>query len=312
MFAPRSRVLPRISAVQRVAISPLPEEFETEVASLEAELAAGGGSPLPRSLVRRLLLDTSGYLQGTLLDDADGRWKDRIEAARGRLAAVGCPVPAVETSARYEWARRVLSGVATDPRRHRVTPSDRIDQVLTHRLWGTLIFAVVMVLMFQSVFVWAKPATDAIEWLKSLAGDWLRLHLAEGALRSLLADGLIGGVGMVFAFLPQILLLFAFLALLEDCGYMARAAYLMDRMMARVGLSGKSFIPLLSSFACAVPGIMATRVIENDRDRLTTILVAPLLTCSARLPIYAMLIAAFIPERNYYLLEIGRRSVGRR
>ena len=119
--------------------------------------------------------------------------------------------------------------------------------------------------------------------------------MAEGALRSLLADGLIGGVGTVFAFLPQILVLFGFLALLEDCGYMARAAYLMDRVMAGVGLSGKSFIPLLSSFGCAVPGIMATRVIENDRDRLTTILVAPLLTCSARLPIYAMLIAAFIP-----------------
>ncbi len=115
---------------------------------------------------------------------------------------------------------------------------------------------------------------------------------------------------MVFAFLPQILLLFGFLALLEDCGYMARAAYLMDRLMARVGLSGKSFIPLLSSFGCAVPGIMATRVIENDRDRLTTILVAPLLTCSARLPIYALLIAAFIPERTYYSLELGVGPLG--
>ena len=133
--------------------------------------------------------------------------------------------------------------------------------------------------------------------------------MAEGALRSLLADGLIGGVGTVFAFLPQILMLFGFLALLEDCGYMARAAYLMDRMMAGVGLSGKSFIPLLSSFGCAVPGIMATRVIENDRDRLTTILVAPLLTCSARLPIYAMLIAAFIPELGQLRLRrLGVRS----
>jgi ferrous iron transport protein B len=123
--------------------------------------------------------------------------------------------------------------------------------------------------------------------------------MAEGALRSLLVDGAIHGVGSVLSFLPQILVLFAFIGVLEDCGYMARAAFLMDRLMARVGLSGKSFIPMLSSFACAVPGIMATRVIENPRDRLTTILVTPLLTCSARLPVYALLIAAFIPQQTY-------------
>ncbi len=119
--------------------------------------------------------------------------------------------------------------------------------------------------------------------------------MAEGALRSLLVDGIIGGIGAVVIFLPQIVILFFFLAMLEDCGYLARAAYLMDRLMVRVGLSGKSFIPLLSSFACAVPGVMATRVIENRRDRLTTILVAPLMSCSARLPVYTLMIAAFIP-----------------
>ena len=122
--------------------------------------------------------------------------------------------------------------------------------------------------------------------------------MAAGALRSLLVDGVIGGVGGVLVFLPQILILFLFIAVLEDCGYMARAAYLMDRLMVRVGLSGKSFIPMLSSFACAIPGIMAARVIENERDRLTTILVAPLMTCSARLPVYALLIAAFIPRET--------------
>ena len=122
--------------------------------------------------------------------------------------------------------------------------------------------------------------------------------MAEGALRSLIVDGLIGGVGSVIVFLPQILILFMFIAILEDCGYMARAAYLMDKLMVRVGLSGKSFIPLLSSFACAIPGIMATRVIENRRDRLTTILVAPLMSCSARLPVYTLLIGAFIPGRR--------------
>jgi len=130
-------------------------------------------------------------------------------------------------------------------------------------------------------------------------GHWVEAGLAEGAFRSLLVDGVIGGVGGVITFLPQILMLFLFIAVLEDCGYMARAAFLMDKMMVRVGLNGKSFIPMLASFACAVPGIMAARVIENERDRLTTILVAPLMTCSARLPIFALLIAAFIPAETY-------------
>ena len=137
-----------------------------------------------------------------------------------------------------------------------------------------------------------------MDWISSgfqSLGEAIKSHMAEGALRSLIVDGLIGGVGSVIVFLPQILILFMFIAILEDCGYMARAAYLMDKLMVRVGLSGKSFIPLLSSFACAIPGIMATRVIENRRDRLTTILVAPLMSCSARLPVYTLLIGAFIP-----------------
>ena len=283
--------------------TPLPAAFEAEVTQLEAELA--GGAPenpagqLPRCLVRRLLLDIGGHLQRTLLPATDDRWWRRIEAARARLAAAGCPIPAVETAARYAWAGRVLEGVVVEPGHHRITATDRIDRVLTHRFWGALVFAAVMLVMFQSVFVWARPAMEGIQTVTAAAGGWVAAHMADGALRSLLVDGVIGGTGAVFAFLPQILILFAFLALLEDCGYMARAAYLMDRLMARVGLSGKSFIPLLSSFACAVPGVMATRVVENERDRLTTILVAPLLTCSARLPIYALLIAAFIPEQGY-------------
>ena len=287
-------------------VTPMPEPFEAEVALLKLELAdhpeATPAGPLPHCLVRRLLLDVNGYLQRNLLRDADGHWGRRIEVARRRLADADHPVPMVETIARYDWARRVLEGVVTEPGHYKLTATDHIDRVLTHRLWGTLVFALVMLVMFQSVFVWARPVTEWIETATAFVGGWVTIHMAEGAFRSLLVDGVISGVGAVVAFLPQILILFAFLALLEDCGYMARTAFLMDRLMVRVGLSGKSFIPMLSSFACAVPGIMATRVIENERDRLTTILVMPLLTCSARLPIYTLLIAAFIPEQ-YYLAE---------
>jgi ferrous iron transport protein B len=285
--------------------TPLPEVFENEASILESEF----GGRLPRCLVRRLLLDADGYLQRTLLDETDGGLIERIQAARARLAVVGCPTPDVETTARYDWARRVLGGVVTEPSHYPTTTTDRIDRVLTHRFWGLLIFAVIMLLVFQSVFIGAKPAMEWIEKLTSAVGVWLSARMAEGTLRSLLVDGVIGGVGSVVAFLPQILILFAFLAVLEDCGYMARTAFLMDRIMVRVGLSGKSFIPLLSSFACAVPGIMATRVIEDERDRLTTILVAPLLTCSARLPIYALMIAAFIPAQSYCFGLLGLQGL---
>ena len=193
----------------------------------------------------------------------------------------------------------MLQGVVASPSKYRLTATDRLDHILTHRFWGTLLFAVVMLVMFQSVFVWAQPFKEGIDSALRFLALQTASHLGPGALRSLLVDGVLGGVGGVLTFVPQILVLFLFLGILEDCGYMARAAYLMDALMVRAGLSGKSFVPLLSSFACAVPGIMATRVIENERDRLTTILVAPLMTCSARLPIYALLIAAFIPDSGY-------------
>jgi ferrous iron transport protein B len=220
--------------------------------------------------------------------------------ARARLAAAGCPAPAIEAMSRYSWVERVLDGVVSRPTARPASWTDRIDRVLTHKLWGTLCFALAMLFVFQAIFIWADlgPMTwidEAFGWL----GSQVEARMAEGALRSLIVDGVIAGVGGVVIFLPQILMLFFFIAILEDCGYMARAAYLMDKLMVRVGLSGKSFIPLLSSFACAIPGIMATRVIENRRDRLTTILVAPLMSCSARLPVYTILIAAFIPERSW-------------
>ncbi|MGO8688899.1 MAG: ferrous iron transport protein B [Thermoguttaceae bacterium] len=276
-----------------------PEAFEQEVARLEAvPLAAGADGPLPRSLVRRLLLDSNGYLQRALLSDDDEAQR-RLSEARGRLARAGCCVPAVETEVRYRWARATLDGVMTEPRRFQLTAGDRADRLLTHRVWGLVVFALLMLAVFQAIFVWAQPASDAINLAAAGVGGWVSGAMSEGPLRSLLVDGVIGGVGSVLAFLPQILLLFFFIAVLEDCGYMARAACLMDRLMSRVGLSGRSFIPMLSSCACAVPGVMAARVIENERDRLTTILVAPLMTCSARLQVYVLLIAAFIPAREY-------------
>jgi ferrous iron transport protein B len=291
---------------QRRIASPFPPVFIAEVKALAAKASGDDGTVLPHYLVERMILDTSGYLFKSGLPGINGKLCDDVQAARGRLAAAGCPVPAIESIARYGWAAQVLAGVVIRPANRPVTVSDRIDRVLTHRIWGTLVFLAVMLLMFQAVFFVAKPASEAIDWLNSMLSNAVTEVVPEGMLRSLLINGVIGGVGGVLVFLPQIFTLFFFIALLEDCGYMARAAYLMDKLMSRIGLSGKSFIPLLSSFACAVPGIMATRVIENRRDRLVTILVAPLMSCSARLPVYTLLIGAFVPNLT---IGIGRLAI---
>ena len=171
----------------------------------------------------------------------------------------------------------------------------RLDGVLLHPVAGPIILAAIMFLMFQAVFTWSAVPADALEAATLDLGNAIGNALPEGWLRSLIIDGVFAGVGAVIVFLPQILILFAFILVLESTGYMVRAAFIMDRLMSGAGLSGRSFIPLLSSFACAVPGIMATRTIDDPRDRLTTILVAPLMTCSARLPVYTLIIAAFIP-----------------
>ncbi len=179
---------------------------------------------------------------------------------------------------------------------HRAT--EKIDAIVLHPVWGLIILAVLMFCVFQAVFSWAKWPMDTIkysvEWVAALIGT----TLPPGMLNNLLVDGIMGGVGAVLVFLPQILILFFFILALEDSGYLPRAAFLLDHLMGRVGLSGRAFIPLLSSFACAIPGIMATRTIQNPRDRLTTIMIAPLMTCSARLPVYALIIAAFIPDKT--------------
>ena len=289
--------------------SPFPQPFQNEVERVAEALTARGPIDAPRYLVERLLLDSTGYVESRLVPDAADPVHGILREARQRLAAAGLPVPAVEAMARYAWVAKILGGIVTRPHVRPATLSDRLDRVLTHRVWGSLLFAALMLALFQAMFRWSQPAIDLIDVGVSRLGGWVSLRMSEGPLRSLLVDGVIGGVGSVLVFLPQILLLFGFVAILEDCGYMARAAYLMDRLMVRFGLSGKSFIPLLSSFACAIPGVMATRVIENRRDRLTTILIAPLMSCSARLPVYGLLIAAFIPDRSYAWGVIDLRGV---
>ncbi|MGL4424506.1 MAG: ferrous iron transport protein B, partial [Gemmataceae bacterium] len=272
---------------------PLPVAFHAQFASLRRFVP-----DTAEYLLQRALLDDGGYCEKVLLTTATNpeTIRAKLQKAREELELLGLRVATLEAKSRYSWLRERLAPTLSRPNLPPVTFSDRMDRILTHRLWGMLFFFVVMFLMFQSIFKFAEPIKDVLtagqEGLAGLVGD----PLPTGPLRSLLVDGIIGGVGGVLIFLPQILILFAFIAVLEDCGYMARAAFLMDRVMARCGLSGKSFIPLLSSVACAVPGVMATRVIENRRDRLATILVAPLMSCSARLPVYMLFIGAFLKD----------------
>jgi len=235
--------------------------------------------------------------------------RDRVLGAAGgsparppdlarHLAAIDASRPAVarDAIARYAWIDDVVADVVRRSPPQRRPLAHTIDGVLTHRLWGTLVFALVMLGLFTSIFRLAAPAMDLISASMDAIAAWAESLLPEGALRSLFVDGVLAGVGGVVVFLPQIALLFLFIALLEGCGYLSRAAFLMDRLLVGAGLSGKSFIPLLSSFACAIPGIMAARTIENRRDRLLTILVAPLMSCSARLPVYLLLCGAFVPD----------------
>ena len=199
----------------------------------------------------------------------------------------------------HQETRRLLAAAVNMPD-HAVRIDDTLDRWLLHPVFGLLALAVVMFLIFQAVYAWATPMMDGIEAITGWVGELVGGALPEGPLNSLLVDGIIAGLGGVIVFLPQILILFAFILALEESGYLPRAAFLLDRMMASAGLSGRSFIPLLSSFACAIPGIMATRSIQDPRDRLATILVAPLMTCSARLPVYALLIGAFIPSQKVW------------
>ncbi|HYE16366.1 MAG TPA: ferrous iron transport protein B [Pyrinomonadaceae bacterium] len=231
-----------------------------------------------------------------------------VERARERLSRFDPRWWQEPVTARYNWIERAAAGAVRGGEAGRGRPSatDRIDSVVTHRLFGPLVLLAVMMLVFQTIFSWAALPMDLIDRGFGALGEAVRSGMPEGLLTDLIVDGVIAGVGGVLVFLPQILLLFFFIALLEDSGYMARAAFLMDRLMRGVGLHGKAFMPLLSSFACAIPGIMATRTIENPKDRLATIMIAPFMSCSARLPVYTLMIAAFFTDRRLF----GFVSVG--
>jgi ferrous iron transport protein B len=204
---------------------------------------------------------------------------------------------ATEIRGAHREAQRILKAHVRPPE-HPDTFTGRVDSVLLHPVAGLVILLGLLFLMFQAVFSWAGPPADGIEAGVAWLGAQVAANMPDGLLESLIVDGLFAGVGSVLVFLPQILVLFLFIILLEDFGYMARAAFLMDKIMGGAGLHGRAFIPLLSSFACAIPGIMAARVIDQKRDRMTTILVAPLMTCSARIPVYTLIIGAFIPDRT--------------
>lgn len=266
---------------------------------------------LSRQLTREVSHVQSDHVRMEVLralaeDDALDSWREtapefvcRIEGLRKEFLERGVAWRHAEVSGRYAWL-----GSITNKAVHRVegpaTLSDRIDSVVTHKVFGPLIFLVILVGIFQAVFSWATPAMDLIEYGIGALAAAVHSFLPFGWVTDLFADGVITGVGNVVVFLPQILLLFFFLGLMEDTGYMARSAFIMDRIMKRVGLSGGSVLPLLSSYACAIPGIMAARTLDNERDRLITIMIAPLMSCSARLPVYTLFIAAFIPAGTLF------------
>ena len=245
-------------------------------------------------VVATIAAQTHGDVDLRSLPDHTTSWQRPSAAADAADAAE--PTDHARTQGDHRTVQDILKRLGLDNLVAH-TLSDRIDRVVLHPLVGPMLLATVLFLIFQAVFIWAAAPMDAIKAATEWLGGAIGTRLPDGWVRSLIVDGVNAGAGGVLVFLPQIVILFFFILALEESGYLPRAAFLLDRLMGHVGLSGRSFIPLLSSFACAIPGIMATRTIANPRDRLVTIMIAPLMTCSARLPVYALLIGAFIPRR---------------
>lgn len=283
---------PRVPAL---AITPTLRAAARELAGVLAPQVTAAWHPVE---VERALIDRGGPMEQRLVAQGGPGTQALLDSAR-LAAGQGRDLATLEARDRYSWINRVVGEVerrAPPRRRFR----DTLDRTLNHPLYGALVFLFAMAVVFQAVFAGAAPLMNAIDGGIAHIGESLRAHLPDSLFTGFLIDGVLAGVGSVVVFLPQILILFAFIIFLEDSGYMPRAAFLVDRLMRWCGLSGQSFIPMLSSFACAVPGVMGTRVIGNPHDRLATILAAPFMTCSARLPVYTLLIAAFVPARSWF------------
>jgi ferrous iron transport protein B len=291
----------------------LPEVMETHIERLKRILAEEGLAGTEQASFDAHLMLSTGEDEADVPDPRRDHPRVRAEIAEALAACEAAEIDPIgaEVEAHYAYIGSVVHECVREenaPGANRVSRTDKIDRIVTHKVWGMAIFVGIMGLIFYSIFSLVDPL---MRWINDSGGlfdrvkDLVNGHMAEGPLRSLLTDGVIAGVGNVVVFLPQIALLFFFLALLEDSGYMSRAAFLMDRVMSKVGLHGKSFIPLLSGYACAVPAIMGTRVIENRRDRLATILVLPLMSCSARLPVYLLVIGTFFAGAG----SLGRAGV---
>ncbi len=274
----------------------LPGLFRIEATGLADLLAATFQERRMQATAEALLLLSNEKALASSREHYPQQIQDAVAAARKRLDNHGIDWRGAPIEWRYARIAEIQQAVTAELAPPGETFSDKLDRVLTHKIWGTLIFIGIMTLMFQSIFTFAHLPMDALQAMVDCLGGAIGKLIPPGDLNSLLVNGVVAGVGAVIVFLPQILLLFLFIGFLEDTGYMARAAFLMDRLMSKIGLHGKSFIPMLSSYACAIPGIMATRTIETPKDRLVTILVAPLMSCSARLPVYTLLIAACIPD----------------
>lgn len=275
----------------------MPELIEQEILDLSSKLHVRPDAARSEALLLLTISDREHLAEAT---SGDEKVIEATIAARERIRAAGFDPVAAPIEARYAWIQGICDTTVRQDDQPTLSFSDKLDGWLTHPVWGWAAFLGIMVLMFVCIFWVAQVPMDAIDDLTKAAANFVKAKVPEGDFQSLLADGVVSGVGGVVIFLPQILILFFFLGLLEDSGYMARAAFIMDRVMSRVGLHGKSFIPLLGSFACAIPGIMATRTIENRKDRLVTILVAPLMSCSARLPVYSLMIAVLMPVASIW------------
>src|SRR2546429_969468 len=300
----RQKIVSLIERAHRVAVPrsfcQLPELFSREVATIANLHAKTFPTCALNAQAEALLVLSDETALSSSPEHYPQDMHQLVTVARQRLEGAGLDWRSAAIEARYARVAEVHRQVTTEFGKSDETLSDNLDRVVTHRAWGVLIFVGIMTLMFQSIFSFARIPMEAIQSAVDSFGGLVSGMIPPGDLNSLLVDGVIAGVGAVIVFLPQILLLFLFIGFLEDTGYMARAAFLMDRLMSKVGLHGKSFIPMLSSFACAIPGIMATRTIETPKDRLVTILVAPLMSCSARLPVYTLLIGACIPDQRVF------------